>query len=801
MMWFALLFPLFLWSSALAEGTVVHSRDDLLRGVHVDRFWDFQRTAPELAGGGEISGGLLRVEAPWGGGWIAAEPAWQGALPYVVEWEERRGSGPPEGEHGLLLLGEEEDDRVLVRFSWEGRVSVERGFPARPERIAGPVTTGRIHTGGWDRYAVRVERRRVIVLAGGEEVLVAGLAADGPVRIAFACGPGASSDVDHIALHRPGKRPRDRKGDLPLRPFYFDSFTVGRLGWMKNLFPVREGMLRVEADEEGGGFDFLDVPLPARSLVIAELGAAGPAELLFHGRPEGAGHAGFVVRFDEEGGVTLSRRRFGAEEAVYSGPPDPPRRPGGARRLEMESGDDRLALTANDRLLFEWEEVRFESGFFGARSAGAPGFGIDRVVIAGPRTEAPFDTAAASVLWEEIGELRRAGAHGTAADRIHDLFLMAPELPGVLDLYFREAVRGGDTDGATAAAEAIRFAAADGGEEEKVRILSLLLDRRWDEAHGALARFRAFRPDDPFALENTLLLLDRTGRHERVIREYEAARAGGEPLRAAGHGVAAWAYLRTATPERAGDALRAASRQGPGRGDLALAEGDLLRARGDMIGALARYETLLERGAVPVPEENIRLRIALLRFEMGDYERGAREIGVIPASGDPEVERARALVRAAALFRSGRVKDGAGREDLAEARAIAEALFGEPLGRGDAVIFDLLGRIEAALAEIDLRDGASYESYRARRAVALRNFDYASRFDPSFRSAVLTEGEVPDLDPGRFRFLVRAALPDDHPVGGFIENRSRWSAWSIVDRRADLAETESGRILGGGDPR
>ena len=48
--------------------------------------------------------------------------------------------------------------------------------------------------------------------------------------------------------------------------------------------------------------------------------------------------------------------------------------------------------------------------------------------------------------------------------------------------------------------------------------------------HGALARFRAFRPDDPFGLENTLLLLDRTKQYERVIREYDAARAGVEPV-------------------------------------------------------------------------------------------------------------------------------------------------------------------------------------------------------------------------------------------------------------------------------
>ncbi|MFH1277120.1 MAG: tetratricopeptide repeat protein [Candidatus Eisenbacteria bacterium] len=632
MMWFALLASIFLWSPALGQGTVVHSRDDLLRGVHVDRFWDFERTVPELTGGGEISGGVLRVDAPWGGDWVSAAPTWRGDIPFVVEWEARRGAGPPEGEHGLLLRSIDDEEEVLVRFSWEGRVSVEGKSAGRPKPIAGPASTGMIHTGGWDRYAVRVERRRVIVLAGGEEVLVAGLPREAGAGIAFTCGPGASLDVDHVALYRPGRRPPARRN-------------------------------------------------------------AAPGEI------------------------------------------------------------------------------------------------------------APFDTAAARSLWKEIETLRGNGEPGPAADRIHDLFLMAPGLPGALDLYFREAVRAGDLDGALAAAEGMRIGGEDGSEEEKIRILALLLARRWDEAHGALARFRAFRPDDPFALENTLLLLDRSGQYERVIREYDGARAGAEPVRAAGHGVASWAYLRTATPERAGEALRSAARQGPGRSDLALAEGDLMRARGDMAGALGRYETVLAAGAVPVPEEDIRLRIALLRFEMGDYERAAREIGALPESGDSEVDRARELVRAAALFQSGRVKDGAGRGDLLEAKGIAEARLGDPPGRRDAVIFDLLGRIEAALAELDLRDGVSYESYRGRRRLALGNFDYAARFDPSYRSTSLAEGEVPDLDPGRFRFLVRIALPDDHPVGGFIENRARWSAWSIVDRRADLAETEIGRILGEGGPR
>lgn len=799
MMWRVAALLLLMGSLAFGEGTGIYSHADLVRGVSLDCFWDFYRSAPDFDGDGEVGGGALHLTAPWGGNWAFAAPRWAGGARFVVEWEARRAAGPPEAEHGFYLPDQAGDEGVLVRFSLEGRVLVDRITGAHTESIAGPVPAPRIHSGGWDRFAVRVDGRRLAVLVGGEQVLAAALPADPKGSIAFGCAPGAGFDVDHVALYRSGVRPPERDSGAALRAFYFDSFTVGREEWSKNAFPVRGGVLHVPPSEPGdpdaGEFDLLNVPLPERCLVALGFRGIGTAEFLFHVRP-GDDPSPFV-RVVPNGGIRLVRRGGAGDRSTLLAPWRDPLPPDGTNRVLFTSGQGRFEVTVNDSMRGAWTGDSSGMTHFGVRSTAGIGFGLDDVVMASPPSPAPIDTAAASSLWQEIDALRADGDHAATADRLRNLFILAPGLTGTLDLFFREAALAGDGDAARTAGEAIRIGARPGGDEEKMRVVGLLLAGRIEEARGALARFRAVRPDDPFGLENTLLLLDRAGEYERVIREYEAARAGGEPIRAAGHGVAAWAYLRTATPERAADVLQLAARQGPGRDDLDLVEGDLLRARGDMIGALARYEAILGAADTPVPRENVRARVALLRFEMGDYATSARDLGALPATGDSLVDQARALVRGAALFQAGRARDEEGRADLAEARAIAAGRLGDPPSRGDAVISDLLGRIDMALALLDLQAGDSYALYRAKSKRALRNFEDAARLDPSYRTATVAEGTVPDLDPGRYRFLVRAALPDDHPVGGFVENVSRWPSWSLVDRRADLAEAEIGRTLRG----
>jgi tetratricopeptide (TPR) repeat protein len=448
-------------------------------------------------------------------------------------------------------------------------------------------------------------------------------------------------------------------------------------------------------------------------------------------------------------------------------------------------------------------EPQFESGngppaggSFGIVAGPGTECSIDAIAIFAPPSSVPFDTMAATALWREIEGLTDQRAFATKADRLRDLLLLAPSLPGVLDLLYREAARAGDGETALAAAEAMPGAGVPGSEDDKLRILALLLSRRREEAYGELQRVRALLPDDSFGLENTLLLLDRMDDHERLIREYRAAAAEAEPLRAAGHGVAAWAFLRSRMLDRTVEALRVAGRLGPGRIDLALVEGDLCRARGDLEGAAARYDSILAGRLYPVPEANIRARAALVRFEQGEYAGAFAGLAAIPESPDPAARRARAILMAFALQQSGVSAGPSGRPDLERSRDLATSLLSDPPVPGDAILLDLLGRIHATLALLDLEAGESYPVYREKTRLAADYVRRASWLDPSFPAPGGEGAEIPNFDPTRFRSLLYTALPDDHPVGGFVEDPSRWAAWSLADRRADLAEREIGEILG-----
>jgi tetratricopeptide (TPR) repeat protein len=781
-----------------AQERMVHSRDDLLLGTTLERFFDFDGAAPGWAGYDSIASGGLRMGAPCVGGWAGAYLEWSGGDPFAIEWETRRVGGPLEAEHALLVGYEPGFGGLRIRFAPEGRIGVERVQGDLAEPVAPWTSVVALPGTGWVRCAARVHRGRVAVLLAGEEVLSVPLPETRGGSIGFAVSPGGAFEFDHVALHGSRRTGAPRPAPASDRAIFFDSFSIGREEWSRNVFPSRDGALRVSGQEGVEIADVLAFPLPAACRVQASVRVAGtaPARFLLGAREGGGGLSGLAWEIGETGASRLLADLSGAGEPLFSSDAGPFRR-GAWNRLEFRAAENgSVVLEMNGERRFESANGPPAGGSFGIAAGPGTECSIDAIAIFAPPSHAPFDTTAAAALWREIEGLTDQRAFGTKADRLRDLLLLAPTLPGVLDLLYREAARAEDGETALAAAEAMPGAGVPGSEDDKLRILALLLSRRWGEAYGELQRVRALLPDDPFGLENTLLLLDRMDDHERLIREYRAAATGAEPLRAAGHGVAAWAFLRSRMLDRTVEALRVAGRLGPGRVDVALVEGDLLRARGDLEGAAARYDSILADRLYPVSEANIRARAALVRFEQGEYAGAFAGLAAIPESPDPAARRARAILMAFSLHENGVSAGPSGRPDLERARDLASSLLSDPPVPGDALLLDLLGRIHATLALFDLEAGESYPVYREKTRLAADYVRRASWLDPSFPAPGVGDAGIPNFDPTRFRSLLYAALPDDHPVGGFVEDPSRWAAWSLADRRADLAEREIGEILG-----
>jgi len=784
---------------ALGAPSLVHSRADLLRGVRLERFVDFQAGSHAWSGDGAAEDGAYLLAAPVGGGWVAATTSWEGEGDFALEVEVRRFSGPYEAEYGILLEPRSGGAGIRVLLTNEGRLRVDQVRPGVEEALTPWTVGGRLHSGDWNRIALRVSGGRLSVGAAGEEVLVVDLPPFERGRVGFAAGGEGAFLFDNLALYSE----EGMAGGLPSPAggaIFLESFAVGRGEWDREVFPVRSGALHLAPVEGRREHDLLRFPLPDEGGLDARFWFDGgsPFDLVLPARPEELGLSGLLWRIHAGGLCGLLAKKGAAETALHSDVQAP---------LFAREGENNLSLRWKGKevvLLLNGEEMiraaRPDSGDrrVALQSPEEGAVQVDHILLYDARRPAPFDTTAAARLWSEAESLATERAFATRTDRLRDLFLAAPSLPGVLDLLYRDAARAGDSETALAVAEAMLGEVGYGMEQEKLRIMALLLCRRWEPAHAALARFRARHPEDPFAVENILLLLDRTERYGPLLREYAAMKAGGEPLRATAHGVAASAYLQSLMPGQAADALHVAKRLGPGRLDLDLLEGDLLREKGDLAGAADRYEALLRSSTLPVEAERIHARLAVLHFESAQYDQAAGAFALLPAAPDSTVTRARSILRAVSLYQSGIALGGEGGRLLEEAGALVEEKIGDPPTREDALLYDLLGRIRAALAWNDLEEGESYPVYREKMRRARALFAEAAALDPALPRTEVEEGSVPDLDPGLFRALLRRALPDDHPVGGFVEDLRRWPSWYLADRRADLAESRIRSEVGGG---
>lgn len=776
---------------------MVHSRADLLERTVLDRFYDFSGSVLEWRGDGGLEDGAYRLKAASGDAWVSAWTPWDGGDLCAVEWEVRHQGGLFEAEYALLLDYSRASGGIRVRFCNEGRVAVDRIRPSGTDWIAQWTSCSGLYSGGWNRLAVRMDGKRISVVVAGKEVLTADLPRVTSGGVGFSVSPHGVFEFDHLALHSRTARFPATEPLAEGKPFFFESFSVGRDEWKKNIFPVRNGVLQVSSLGGRGDFDLLATSpaVNGRIDVSFALEGPGPAGFLFDGRDDGDDFSGYLMESTPDGSVSLSEISNRAERRLAEPKIAPLFFPDGWNLLNVFTTEDSIRFFMNGHDLFGAERKEGTVGLFGVRGVNGGAFSVGSLAFYTHEESSPFDTIRARAIWAEAKTLREQRALATRTDRLRELFLLAPRLPGLLDLIYREAAMAGDPETALAVSGALLAENGYGVEEEKMRIMALLLCGRRHESYGALQRFRSRHPSDPFGVENTLLLLDRTRDYERLFREYKAARAGIEPVRASGYGVAAWAYLRSYMPDRAGEILQIGSRLGPGRLDLALVEGDLLHARGDLEGAKTRYLELLQKGVYPTGKEGVRVRLALLGFEMGDYAAAAEVLGSIKESNLPEVMRARTLVRAISLYQMGVSAAEGGRIDLESGRGLADATLSDPPEPRDALILDLLGRIDAARALIDFQEGESYPVFREKTRLAFEYFRRAARLDPSFDTGSPAEGVLPDPDPGRYRFLVAAALPDDHPVGGFVEDPARWYSWYTADRRAELAEVSIGEIL------
>ncbi|NNE08782.1 MAG: tetratricopeptide repeat protein [Gemmatimonadetes bacterium] len=787
---------------------MVHSHADLVRGLTAVAFDAFEHPGPPWTGGGAWERGALFLSTPTGEPRTVARCDWRPGGHFAIEFLARFDGGPADAALTIAVPFEEGMPGLRVLLDARGYVAVDRVSAAdEVERVLAPTPAAGYGSGGWNRIGIRGFKGKLAVVVGGREVGVVPMERSDGTGLAFLVAEGGRWEIDQLARYE-RRFPRRADGDEGLDtspPLYFEAFSHGRDDWLRGAFRVQDGALSVRPGTSSDPWDLLLHTIPVLETFRAVVTPAGEsgATVLFGARAdEGALTQAWIWDWTPDGGSSLRFLSNGSEQTWATVENVPSWSRWGSNDLRI-THEDSLRFTCNGVPVHALEPGLVPAGAIGFQSREQSRFRVDEVIATlgtapargrGALRETP------SALWEKAVRHMRNEEHATAFDALRNLYFLDPELRDVLPIAFREAVRAGEPEEALTAAHVMQLGEGErpSADSRQIEIIGLLTARRFDEAYGALGRYRADFPSDAFALENTLLMLDREKEYDLAIREFLWATEGSEPLRATGFGVAAHACYRLGNFARALETIRLGLQVGPGRLDLLATEADILRKLGDIGGALARYERLLADGVTPIPRQALEARLGVTRFETGDFAGAGDALAQLPSSSEPSIRRARNLLRAISLYKSGVIREGAGREDLEEAHLLAQSEIHIPPVASDAVAYDLLGRIEIALALLDLAENDSYEAYRLQKAEALASFERAGALDPSFAvtAANAEVGRIAEIDPARYAALLDAAMPQDHPIGGFIEDPQRWSAWYVVDKKAALAERAIGTALG-----
>ncbi len=788
---------------------MVHSRADLVRGLTPVAFDAFDHPGPPWTGGGAWERGALFLSTPTGGPRTVARCEWRPRGHFAIEFLARFDGGPADAALTIAVPYEDGLPGLRVHLDATGHVAIDRVIsPGGVDRLLPPTPAAGYQPGGWNRVGIRGFKGKLAVVVGGREVGVVPMEANEGTGLAFLVAEGGRWEIDQLARFErrfPTRASALDDGISSSPPLYFEAFSHGRDDWLRGAFRVQDGALSVRPGASSDPWDLLLQTIPELATfraVVKPASGSGATILLGARADQGTLTQAWIWDWSPDGASSLRFLSNGSEQTWTTVDPVPGWSRWGNNDLRITL-DDSLRFSCNGTPVHALDRGLVPAGAIGFQSRGQSSFRVDEVIVtmgAAPARGRGAVRETPSALWEKAVRHMRNEEHATAFDALRDLYFLDPELRDALPIAFREAVRAGEPEEALTVAHIMQLTEGDrpSADTRQIEIIGLLAARRFDEAYGALGRYRADFPSDAFGLDNTLLMLDREKKYDLAIREFLWATEGSEPLRAAGFGVAAHAYYRLGNYARALETIRLGQQVGPGRLDLLVTEADILRKLGDIGGALARYERLLADGVTPIPRSDLEARLGLTRFETGDFAGAGDALAELPSSNEPTIRRARNLLRAISLYKSGVLREGAGREDLEEAHLLAQSEIHIPPVASDAVAYDLLGRIEIALALLDLAASDMYDAYQRQKAEALASFERAGALDPSFAvtAANAEVGQISEIDPARYTTLIDAAMPQDHPIGGFIEDPQRWGAWYVVDKKAALAERAIGTALG-----
>lgn len=789
--------------------TLVYSHADLVRGLTAVAFDPFDHPGPSWSGGGAWERGALFLSTPAGEPRTVARCDWRPGGHFAVEFLARFDGGPADATLTIAVPYEDAAPGSRVHLDGTGHVAINRVLPPDGiETLLAPTLASGYSRGGWNRIGIRGFKGKLAVVVGGTEVAVVPMRPNDGTGFAFLVAEGGRWEIDQFARFErkfPTRASVEDEGRNGSPPLYFEAFSHGRDDWLRGAFRVQDGALFVRPGASSDPWDLLRHTIPVLETfraVVTPASGSGATLLLGASADQGELTQAWIWDWSPDGGSMLRFLSNGNEQVWTASEHVPSWSRWGRNELRVTQ-DDSLRFWCNGAEVHALARGLVPAGSIGFQSRGQSRFQVDEVITtlgSTPARRRGTPRVTPSTLWEKAAQHMRNEEHATAFDALRDLYFLDPELRDVLPIAFREAIHAGEPEEALTVAHIMLLTEGDRptADTRQTEIIGLLAAERFNEAYGALGRYRTDYPSDAFGLENTLLMLDREKKFDLAIREFLWATRGSEPLRAAGFGVAAHAYHRLGFHARALDTIRLGLQVGPGRLDLIVTEADILRKLGDTGGALARYERLLADGVTPIPRNDLKARLGLTRFETGDFAGSGNALAHLPSAGDPTERRARNLLRAISLYKSGVLREDAGRGDLEDAHLLAQSEIHIPPVAADAVAYDLLGRIEIALALLDLAEYDNYETYRLQKAEALASFERAGALDPSFAvvAANAEAGQIAEIDPARYGALIDAAMPQDHPIGGFIEDPQRWSAWYVVDKKAALAERAIGALLG-----